>query len=360
MPEKELERLQAVNRFLTLKLSKDKELQQIVAHAARVCDSPIAMITFMTEDLQHIRFRVGTDLEQLGYNNSFCRQTILQDGVFMIDDASADPYFSDNPFVVGGPHIRFYAGVPLTTAEGDRLGTVCVYDTKVKLLTEIQQRILLSLSKQVMYLLDFDASLQLLKQEVISSRETAIVLRSFLESSSSCHLLMDKKMHILAFNKALDDITYSAQGKRLEIGLAVIPYLHPDFSSSFIAAFNEALIGNTRHLEHHLSYSVGKICWYMTFEPAFDRSEEIVGVSFNAINITQKVMQEERVREQRAALRKIRKLKISELEIPGLAVIDILKAVKTDPILAGLEERELLVSAVAELQQKMALTNLKN
>lgn len=353
MPKKELERLQAVNRFLKLNISKEKELQQIVEHAARVCDAPIAMITMMTDELQHVRFKVGVDLEQLTYDHSFCQQAILQDEVFVVGNASTDPYFSTNPFVLGAPHIRFYAGAPLTTSDGDKLGTVCVYGTETKELSDIQRRILKSLSKQVMYLLDFDASLQLLKEEFIASRKTAITLRSFFESSSSCHLLLDTRMNILAFNKALDEVAFTTQGKHPEKGQRFINFVHPNFRSAFTVAFDQALTGNTQHIERHLDYNLGRICWYMIFEPAFDKEGSIIGVSFNAVNITDKIIQEERVREQREALRNIRRVELTELEAPGFAVIGLLGPAIVDPALRNMEECDLLIAAVTELQEKM-------
>jgi hypothetical protein len=207
-----------------------------------------------------------------------------------------------------------------------------------------------------MHLLDFDASLQLLKEEFIASRETAITLRSFFESSSSCHLLLDTRMCILAFNKAMDAASFSVQGMHLNIGQQGLDIVHADLRSGFTAAFDQALAGETNHIERHLDYDFGRLCWYMIFEPAFDKEGSIIGVSFNAVNITDRVIQEERIREQRAALRNIRRVELTGLEDPGFAVIDLLGLAIVDPHLAELEECNLLIAAVAELQEKMNLS----
>ncbi|WP_345954600.1 GAF domain-containing protein [Mucilaginibacter sp. PAMB04168] len=355
MPQRELERLQTVNRFLKLQISKETELQKIVEQAAALCSAPIAMITFMEDQLQHIRFRVGTDLTQLQYDRSFCQKAIQQDEVFIVADASTDPYFSENPYVKNQPNIRFYAGAPLWTSEGNAIGTVCVYDVEAKKLSAIQQRMLKSMSKQIVHFLEFDASLQLLKEQYIAARNVAITLRSFFESSSSNHILLDQEMCVVAFNQAFDDFTFATQGRRLIPNTLLVDYLHVGFRSDFTAAFNKALEGEKVTLERHLQYQQGRICWYMTFEPAYDRERQIIGVSFNRIDITDRVRHEERVKEQQQALRKIRNLELHELYTPAREIVRLMDEVKNDSELTHLEEIQLLAEAVKELQEKIMI-----
>lgn len=355
MPQRDLERLQTVNRFLKLEISKENELQKIVQQAASICGAPIAMITFMEDELQHVRFRLGTDLTQLQYDHSFCQKTVMKDEVFVVPDASNDPYFAENPFVKNDPHIRFYAGSPLITEEGDAIGTICVYDVETKKLSEIQERMLKSMSKQIMHLLEFDASLQLLKEQYVASRKMSITLRSFFESSSSNHVLLDRTMSIVAFNKAFDDFTFSTQDKRLTAGSALLDYLHIELRSDYAAAFKRAVGGERVNLEKDLRYGDRRICWYMTFEPAYDRERQIIGVSFNRIDITARVEQEERVKGQQKTLRKIKKVELNELGGPALEIIRLMREVESDSIYADLEEVKLLAAAVQELQEKIAM-----
>jgi GAF domain-containing protein len=58
---------------------------------------------------------------------AFCAHTIAQDKTLVVPDTQEDPRFKSNPFVVGHPHIRFYAGVRLMI-EGFAVGTLCVSD----------------------------------------------------------------------------------------------------------------------------------------------------------------------------------------------------------------------------------------
>ncbi|QXV63787.1 GAF domain-containing protein [Mucilaginibacter sp. 21P] len=356
MPLKELERLKSDNRFLKLEISKDSELNHIVKNAAEICDSQIAMITIMTNELQDVRYRFGTDLTFLYDDCSFCKEAMRQDDLYMVGDASIHPYFLSNPIVTQAPKIKFYAGVALTTSDGEKIGTLCVYDRQAKELHSIQKRMLKGLAKQIIHLLEFDASVQLLKKEVVRSKNMGITLRSFFDASSSCHLLLDREMRIVAFNKALNEITFAAQGKHLKEGDLILDLVHVDFREAYKRSFHRALTGETIHLEKALTYSLGRICWYMTFEPAYDFEGTITGVSFNAVNITGRVEQEELVRKQQAALHNIRKIELSELTIPGAAVVHLLDVAKADPIFSTLEEAEMLIAAVKELKEKILVS----
>ena len=60
---------------------------------------------------------------------AFCNETIKNDDLFIVNDASRDDRYRDNPLVQGAPHIRFYAGAPITYQPGVQLGSVCIVDT---------------------------------------------------------------------------------------------------------------------------------------------------------------------------------------------------------------------------------------
>ncbi len=78
------------------------------------------------------------------------RIQLLRPALFIVPDASQDERFADNPLVTGPPHIRFYAGAPLLTRDGQALGTLCVMDRVPRQLSPSQQEALSALSRQVM------------------------------------------------------------------------------------------------------------------------------------------------------------------------------------------------------------------
>ncbi|MGI4749003.1 MAG: GAF domain-containing protein, partial [Janthinobacterium lividum] len=228
MPQKELERLAAVNRFLNLEFSKEKELQEIVNLAARICKTPTALITLIAEDTQYVKFKFGSDLETTRREDAFCNHVIGQQEVMMVPDALLDTRFVNNPLVTGGPGIRFYAGSPITTQDGHNLGSLCVIGQESKELSSDQQEMLQALSKQVIHLLEFDASLNILKEQFLEAKDSEIKLRSFFESSSACHLLLGETLEVLAFNKVTTEFVQKMYQAKLATGMRVTDFIHPE------------------------------------------------------------------------------------------------------------------------------------
>ena len=176
MPRKELERLQAVDRFLKLKISREDELQELVNCAAEICETPIAMITLIDADTQHIRYRFGIDLVKTARADAFCNYTIQNEGIFIVPDTGKDQRFVDHPYRTGASNIQFYAGASLTTVDGINLGSLCVVDHQPKELSAVQQSMLGILSKQVVHILEFDYSLEVLKSQFLEAKANEIKL----------------------------------------------------------------------------------------------------------------------------------------------------------------------------------------
>jgi GAF domain-containing protein len=67
----------------------------------------------------------------------------------VVPDALADPRFADNPIVVGGPRIRFYAGAPLYIPGGHCIGTLCIIDHRPRQFGEHDLTLLADLGRLV-------------------------------------------------------------------------------------------------------------------------------------------------------------------------------------------------------------------
>lgn len=161
----EFQRLQALHRYQILDTEFEKEFDNLVKLASHICHTPMSLISFVAEDRQWFKAKLGVEARETPREFSLCDHTIRQQQLMEVKDASLDKRFCDNPLVKGTPAIRFYAGMPLTTPDGFNLGTLCVIDQKPRELSMEQKIALETLATQVVTQLELRVKLQLLHKE---------------------------------------------------------------------------------------------------------------------------------------------------------------------------------------------------
>lgn len=122
----EKRRLQALRRYGVLDTPPEPAFDRIANLARALFGTPTALVSLVDETRQWFKARPGFDQADTPRDWAFCAYTILSDDPLLIPDAAEDPLFARNPLVTGGPRIRFYAGAPIVTRGGLRLGSVCV------------------------------------------------------------------------------------------------------------------------------------------------------------------------------------------------------------------------------------------
>lgn len=127
-PADELARLGALQACGLLNLESDPLFDETADMVRELFGTAFAAVTLIDAEHQWFKAKSGFDLEQAAREGSFCTYCIQFPGVLWVDDAGGDPRFHDSPFVAGPPHVRFYAGAPLRSKEGWRVGTVCAMD----------------------------------------------------------------------------------------------------------------------------------------------------------------------------------------------------------------------------------------
>jgi hypothetical protein len=156
-------RLKALRQYRILDTEPEQAFDDLTLIASQICGVPIALISLVDEDRQWFKSRIGIEARESSRSVSFCAHAILQRGIFTIPDASKDERFRNNPFVQGEPHIRFYAGAPITTQDGYALGTLCVIDYVPRKLTDDQINALQALERQVSAQLELRRNLEELR-----------------------------------------------------------------------------------------------------------------------------------------------------------------------------------------------------
>jgi anti-sigma regulatory factor (Ser/Thr protein kinase) len=183
-------RLQALHQYKILDTDPEKAFDDLTILAAHICETPVALISLIDSERQWFKSRVGIDVTETPREVSFCAVAIQQPNLFIVPDATKDPRFSANPFVVSDPKVRFYAGAPFSSSDGHPLGTLCVVDVVPRQLTSSQENALLALSRQV--------------QAQFELRKNLMDLRSALEERDRAEAERDRT--IVNLQQALDHV----------------------------------------------------------------------------------------------------------------------------------------------------------
>lgn len=151
IPEDEPQRQAALEEYELLTQGTEEWFEDIVAVAAEVCGTELAMVNLLDRDQQLFKAALGVNREHFipERSSSFCGHAIVQPDVFEVPDASEDERFHDNPWTQDHG-VRFYAGVPLVNEDGYALGTICVLDRHPRQLDSNQRASLKSLARVVM------------------------------------------------------------------------------------------------------------------------------------------------------------------------------------------------------------------
>lgn len=183
IPKNEKARLDALMSYKILDSFPEKDFDDITKLAAEICNVPISLITLVDENRQWFKSKFGIDgLNETARIDSFCAHAINNpDELFIIENASQDERFHDNPYVVGGPNVSCYAGVPLVDSDGFALGSLCVIDDRPRKLDEHQLQSLKKLGNQVSKLLELRKN----NDKLVESHNTLLSRYKDLEQFSS-------------------------------------------------------------------------------------------------------------------------------------------------------------------------------
>ncbi len=203
----EKERVAALERYGILDTPPDRNFDDLALLAAHVCAAPVALVSFVDANRQWSKARVGLSIAETPRDVSFCTIAIRHADLFVVPDTLTDLRFSANPLVTGDPHIRFYAGAPLVTAEGRALGTVCVLDRVPRDLTAAQEDALRALSRQVISQLELRRAEAVLHRTITDHQAVEEALRAseefktrMIEASLDCIKVLDLDGRLLSMN----------------------------------------------------------------------------------------------------------------------------------------------------------------
>ena len=212
--QSEENRLLALSAFAVLDTPPEQAFDDLTWLAAQLCEKPMALVSLVDADRQWFKSRRGLDLESTPREQSFCAHALRSPEVLEVPDALLDPRFAKNPLVTGHPHLRFYAGAPLVTADGYIMGTLCVLDTSPGRLSEVQRNQLRILAAQVVSQLEVRRQARELASEVrarlvadVALREQRRVLDGVLNNTDALIYAKDVAGRFVMTNAELERVT---------------------------------------------------------------------------------------------------------------------------------------------------------
>ncbi|MEQ8666775.1 MAG: GAF domain-containing sensor histidine kinase [Rhodospirillales bacterium] len=148
-PDNEVARLERLRSYAILDTEREESFDRITRIIAESLGVSISLVSLVDEGRQWFKSRYGLDAEETPRDLAFCAHAILGEELFIVENTLDDERFHDNPLVTSDPSIRFYAGAPLITPDGFRLGTLCAIDRTTKKISEDHKQLLKDLASLV-------------------------------------------------------------------------------------------------------------------------------------------------------------------------------------------------------------------
>lgn len=300
LPTNEAERLCALYAYQVLDTDSETAFDDLTTLATKICDTPIALITFIDSERQWFKSKVGLEATETSRDVAFCSHAILQSEVLIVPDARKDDRFADNPAVVGFPYVRFYAGAPLVTPAGYRLGTLCVVDHQPKELRPAQIEALQALSRQAIAQLELRLKVASLEQKTQEaqrsealSRESEARFRVIADSTTVLIRIEDDHQQSVFFNQAWLDFTGQSLEQARQTNWQA--NIHPDDFDLWLRTYSTAFQAKASYnVEFRLKRTDGLYRWLIeTGAPRFLPNGSFTGYTGSCTDITEHKQAEE-------------------------------------------------------------------
>lgn len=274
-PANEEERLRIVRDFT----QHARDFNAVADLAATICAAPAAMLSVLDSDRAFTIAQYGTEPATADRNDSCCAHAIHSDQLFEVPDALEDFRFVENPFVLGEPYLRFYAGAPLITSDGYAIGALCVIDRIPRVLTTEQRKALMKLAAHIVAIYESDRA----------RREAEKRFDAFMNNSPAIGMIKDAQGRFTFVN----DTLLRHRGKQREELLGVVEL---NDSDQLVLAHNQSL----RVVETDRGADGRETHWLMHKFP-FRRSDDTISLGSFGVDVTDRIALEIELADARDA-----------------------------------------------------------
>jgi PAS domain S-box-containing protein len=262
LPPNEKARLAALRSYGILDTPQEQSFDDITALAAETCGCPIAHISFVDYAREWSKAHVGLYITDCPRADSFTAETILGDCALIVPDATTDTRFSTIPYVADTPHVRFYAGTPIITAEGLAIGCLSVMDTAPRQLSNQQLRSLEALARQILALLELRLQISKYEGTIRALGESERRFRNIADASPMLMWISDEMDNRTFFNKAWCEFTGMAREDGMADGW--LQAIHPDDRDRYRNTWRAAAHKREKmQQEYRLRHASGTYRWVL-------------------------------------------------------------------------------------------------
>lgn len=195
----EINRLKALRSYQIMNTAPERQFDSLTRLIAYICHTPVAAVTFIDHEKLWIKAKIGLSASEALREKTICQYTIKDDQILEIEDLHEDPRFCNESFVENGKRLSFYAGAPLITSEGYRLGALCVLDYKKHRLNPAQREALRTLADEVIALLEVRKKNAELKRMLDQAEQ----YKNLFNNSSELHCMTDAEGRIEFINDSV-------------------------------------------------------------------------------------------------------------------------------------------------------------
>lgn len=304
IPENEKERLAELDSYKIIGELEREDYDFLTQMAAQICDTKISLISLVTNDKQWFLSHHGLKERETPKEIAFCAHSINHpNDIFIIEDATIDERFHDNPLVTGHPKIIFYAGVPLVTENGFPLGTICVIDDTPKTLTEKQITSLKMLASQVIHLLELRKKTFELKEQNNSLNK----ISALFNESQKINNIGAWELDLITGNTFWTDQVYhihEVPNNLIYDKSKAIEFYHPDDRHIITNAIeNTIATGEDFDVECRFITAKNNFKWVRSSGKAWIENDKIIKLIGTFQDITEKKKIEEQLRINEEAFR---------------------------------------------------------
>jgi PAS domain S-box-containing protein len=291
-------RLAELRRYHLLDTPEDERFDRITALAARIFDAPIAIVTLVDRDRIVFKSSWGLDgdVREIAREPGLCHTTILGEDIHVVTDAVTDSRTRDNSLVTGALGLGFYAGAPLRTASGHKLGALCIVDHEPRDFTEAECETLRDLAQLVIDRVEGQHASEALRE---SEQRLSVHLRQ----TPLAAVAWDLEYRVIEWNPAAEatfgfsrDEAIGRGANELIIPDQVVPHV--------LGVFNDLVSrrGGTRSTNENVTKDGRRIIceWYNT--SLTDVKGELIGVASLAEDVSERLQAEDELARYRDQL----------------------------------------------------------